>query len=106
VCLISDSVAARTLTVGTTPVGGASNNSVESCTAACFAGGYTLAGVEYSDECCTYYPSPSLPSVAHSLGFLKIVVPPSLMAVLQHLPVIALCPAVGLVPRLVVAPTA
>lgn len=56
-CHISDSPA-RTLTVGTNPVGGAANNSVESCTAACSAAGYHLAGMEYSAECCMYYPSP------------------------------------------------
>ena len=44
--------APRVLSVGTAVSGGASNNSVESCTAACFASGYPLAGVEYSDECC------------------------------------------------------
>ena len=42
----------RALSVGTTPIGGSTNNSIESCTAACFAAGYPLAGVEYSDECC------------------------------------------------------
>ena len=45
--------APRALTVGTTVTGGSTKNSVESCTAACFASGYPLAGVEYSDECCT-----------------------------------------------------
>ena len=55
---ISDTVAARTLSVPTAPLGGAANNSAESCTAACFAAGYPLAGTEYSDECCTYCPSP------------------------------------------------
>ena len=43
----------RVLSVGTTVNGGSTNNSVESCTAACFASGFPLAGVEYSDECCT-----------------------------------------------------
>jgi len=47
----SDNVNGKALTFGTPPVGGASNNSVESCTAACFTAGYSLAGVEYSDEC-------------------------------------------------------
>ena len=42
----------RALSQGTTPIGGAANNSVESCTQACFNAGFTLAGVEYSDECC------------------------------------------------------
>ncbi|KAH9172526.1 copper radical oxidase [Lactarius sanguifluus] len=43
--------APRTLSVGTAVTGGASQNSVESCTAACFALGYGFAGVEYSQEC-------------------------------------------------------
>ncbi|KAH8988288.1 copper radical oxidase [Lactarius hatsudake] len=43
--------ATRTLSVGTAVTGGASHNSVESCTAACFALGYGFAGVEYSQEC-------------------------------------------------------
>jgi len=47
----SDNVNGRALTFGTSPVGGASKNSVESCTAACSAAGYSLAGMEYSDEC-------------------------------------------------------
>ena len=64
-CAISDKVGARTLSVPTNPIGGASNNSVESCTAACFAAGYPLAGMEYSAECCAYYLSPSFSSVAH-----------------------------------------
>lgn len=55
---ISDNVAARTLSVPTAPIGGATNNSVESCTTACAAGGYSLAGVEYSDECCMCHQSP------------------------------------------------
>ena len=42
----------RVLSVGTAPVGGAGSNSVETCTAACAAAGYPLAGVEYSAECC------------------------------------------------------
>jgi len=56
ICLApSDNVNARTLAVPTAPIGGAANNSVESCTAACFASGYPLAGMEYSGECCMYY---------------------------------------------------
>lgn len=48
----------RTLTVPKAVLGGASNNSVQSCTDTCFSSGYPLAGVEYSHECCTYYLSP------------------------------------------------
>ncbi|KAI9457229.1 copper radical oxidase [Lactarius psammicola] len=43
--------APRVLSVGKAVTGGASNNSAESCTAACFASGYPLAGMEYSQEC-------------------------------------------------------
>jgi hypothetical protein len=67
---ISDNVGGKTLTFGTPPVGGASNNSVESCTAACSAAGYSLAGVEYSDECCTYCPSTQDSVFVHSLCLL------------------------------------
>ncbi|KAI0287168.1 copper radical oxidase [Russula brevipes] len=49
----SDNPATRTLTAATTVQGGASNNSVQSCTDVCFSSGYPLAGVEYSQECCT-----------------------------------------------------
>ena len=49
----------RTLTIPKAVLGGASNNSVQSCTDTCFSSGYPLAGVEYSHECCTYYLSPS-----------------------------------------------
>jgi hypothetical protein len=44
----SDSVTARSLSVRKTVTGGMT---VEACTAACRASGYTLAGVEYSTEC-------------------------------------------------------
>ena len=44
----SDSVTARTLTVVPGLTGA---NTIESCTSACFAAGYHLAGAEYSDEC-------------------------------------------------------
>jgi hypothetical protein len=70
-CLpISDNVGGRALTFGTPPVGGASNNSVESCTAACFTAGYSLAGMEYSDECCTFHLSAQDSTFVHSPCFL------------------------------------
>ncbi|KAF8468573.1 WSC domain-containing protein [Russula ochroleuca] len=47
----NDSPATRTLTVPTAVLGGASNNSVQSCTDTYFSSGYPLAGVEYSREC-------------------------------------------------------
>jgi hypothetical protein len=67
---ISDNVDGRALTFGTPPVGGPSNNSVETCTAACLAAGYSLAGMEYSDECCTHYPSAQASTFVRSLCFL------------------------------------
>jgi hypothetical protein len=56
----------RTLTVPIAVPGGASNNSVQSCTDTCFSSGYPLAGVEYSHECCTYYLSPLFVALVHS----------------------------------------
>src|SRR5712691_6713148 len=99
-CLpISDNVAARTLTVPTAPIGGAANDSAESCTAACFASGYPLAGTEYSRECCTYYPLPQQFSELVRLPFsYKTAALPSLMAELRHLLVIAPWPAAETAP--------
>jgi hypothetical protein len=94
------------LNVPTAVQGGGPNNSVESCTAACFASGYPLAGVEYSAECCTCYLSPHFSVLAHSPSSLKIAVLPSLMAGLRRLRVIATWPATETALRPVVAPTA
>jgi hypothetical protein len=47
----TDSVAARTLTVGMAVVGGPAAMTPQVCTAACQAAGYVLSGVEYSAEC-------------------------------------------------------
>jgi hypothetical protein len=47
----TDSVAARTLTANGASAGGGSVLTVALCTQACQAGGYILAGVEYSGEC-------------------------------------------------------
>ena len=44
---ISDNVGGRTLANAV----GVSSNTIESCTLACYNGGYTLAGMEYSAEC-------------------------------------------------------
>jgi hypothetical protein len=96
----SDIIEARTLSVSATVLGGASNNSVESCTEACFASGYPLAGVEYSNQCCMYYLSPRF---VRSPRFLKSAVPPSRMAPLQHLPVIAPWSALEIAPSFAVA---
>ncbi len=55
---ISDTPGMRTLSLRTTVLGGAYNNSVQGCTDACFSLGYHLAGVENGDECRTYHLSP------------------------------------------------
>ncbi|EMC92658.1 hypothetical protein BAUCODRAFT_114446 [Baudoinia panamericana UAMH 10762] len=41
----------RSLSHSTQVEGGSSNMTVDACTAACASAGYTLAGVEYADEC-------------------------------------------------------
>jgi hypothetical protein len=48
----TDSVAARTLGHTEVVPGGATATTVEACQAVCHGLGYTLAGVEYADECC------------------------------------------------------
>jgi WSC domain len=47
----TDSVAKRSLSVGTDVPGGANAMTVEACLSACKASGYTLAGLEYAGEC-------------------------------------------------------
>lgn len=50
----SDNTTGRTLGNQVQVSGGASGMSIEACETACKAAGYTIAGVEYSGECCTY----------------------------------------------------
>jgi len=50
----SDSVAARTFPNGVGVVG---QVTIESCTEACFNAGFSLAGAEYADQCCTHQRS-------------------------------------------------
>lgn len=50
----SDNVNGRTLANQVQVAGGASAMSIEACETACKAAGYTIAGVEYSGECCKY----------------------------------------------------
>jgi hypothetical protein len=50
----TDNVAARTLVNGEAVPGGASAMTVEACQSTCLGLGYSLAGVEYADECCKY----------------------------------------------------
>ena len=52
-----DSVGARTLANGMQVPGGANAMTVEACTSVCLTSKYTLAGVEYSGECCKYFDS-------------------------------------------------
>jgi len=53
----SDPDDARALAVRTLVKGGPEMNSVESCIGACGAAGYSLAGVEFANECCTFFTS-------------------------------------------------
>lgn len=48
----TDSVSARTLGNAEGVPGGPTAMTIEACQAVCKAGGWTLAGVEYADECC------------------------------------------------------
>ncbi len=50
----TDSVAARSLPYAAGVAGGAAAMTVELCEAACRSAGYSLAGVEYADECCEF----------------------------------------------------
>ena len=51
-CLLcSDSVVARTLGV---PMPVTGQMTYAACTTACYNAGYSIAGVEYADECCKY----------------------------------------------------
>jgi len=53
----TDNVNARTLSNYIVVPGGQSATTIESCQAACIAAGYSLAGVEYANECCKFpYP--------------------------------------------------
>lgn len=50
----ADNVNGRTLANQVQVAGGASAMSIEACETACKSAGYTIAGVEYSGECCKY----------------------------------------------------
>src|SRR5580698_5550294 len=52
---ISDTPGMRTLSDQAAVLGGAYNNSVQGCADACLSLGSSLAGVEYGNECRTYY---------------------------------------------------
>ena len=94
----------RTLSQRTAVLGGASNNSVQSCTDACLSLGYSLAGVEYGHECRTFYLS--LRSAAHSRCFLKTAVPLSTVSLLRRPWLIVPCSVPEMAPSFVVVETA
>lgn len=48
----TDSISSRTLGQRFDVSGGAGSTTIEGCQAICHANGYSLAGVEYADECC------------------------------------------------------
>lgn len=50
-------MAARTLGNAEAGAGGASAMTIEACQTVCHSLGYTLAGVEYADECCMFSTS-------------------------------------------------
>ena len=52
-CVFSDSISARILSSGPVAING--SLTIELCQSACVAGGFTYAGVEYSEECCAYH---------------------------------------------------
>jgi hypothetical protein len=51
----TDSVSSRTLRYAELGSGGAAAMTIEQCQTACQGLGYTLAGVEYADECCRFF---------------------------------------------------
>ena len=61
----TDSVAARSLAFGQAVPGGPDALTVEICQSLCQKQGYSLAGVEYADECCTSLLPPTL--LSHQL---------------------------------------
>lgn len=64
----SDSATVRTLRTQVHPVGGVT---VESCTSLCFSNAFTLAGVEFGQECCMFGSSESFPATddgSHYVG--------------------------------------
>jgi WSC domain len=50
----TDSVSARSLPYGAGVAGGPTAMTNELCQSTCLAAGYSLAGTEYSDECCKH----------------------------------------------------
>jgi glucan 1,3-beta-glucosidase len=59
----TDSISARTLANYIVVPGGPGATTIEACLATCNAAGYSLAGVEFSQECCkpSYIPPLNLP---------------------------------------------
>ena len=94
----TDNVAARTLVNGEAVPGGASAMTVEACQSTCLGLGYSLAGVEYADECCKYHSTASSSTL---LLTLQIVAIPFQTAVVQHQTEMhcVICPALETQPR-------
>jgi glucan 1,3-beta-glucosidase len=66
----TDKVLARTLDDYITVPGGQGATTIENCQAACRAAGYTLAGVEYANECCKFLVSLPLSASSTATNFL------------------------------------
>jgi hypothetical protein len=96
----TDNVGGRTLVNGEAVPGGAGAMTVEACQSTCLGLGYSLAGVEYADECCKCHTTFS----SLALLTVQIVAIPSPTAVAQHLTEThyAIWPAQAMQPRLVV----
>ena len=53
--ICSEGQTGRILLNGVATIGGAEAMTIKTCTDACRAAGYTLAGAEYGQECCKPY---------------------------------------------------
>jgi hypothetical protein len=78
----TDTVSARSLPYGAGVSGGPTAMTNELCQSTCLAAGYTLAGTEYSDECCKTLLL--CLNMETTLILSQIVVMLSKMEVLQH----------------------
>lgn len=92
-----EGAAGRTLTTLITTIP-AAQMTVAKCTAACQAGGFILAGVEYSGECCKF-PSPDdfRLNVLSILTFAQTAATPSSTAARRQL-MAATCSAMATLP--------
>jgi glucan 1,3-beta-glucosidase len=77
----ADNVGGRTLMNGLQVPGGSGAMTIELCEATCKSAGYTLAGVEYSGECCK---CPVFLPVSNQISDLQGVIIPSRMEAAPH----------------------